>query len=105
MTDLKHITNAGPSASQREDGSANQRSQTTRRTFLQAAGLSAAALAAHSVTYGAEKVVDKDGKTVQGFEDITKASEKTSKGWKPISDRKIRVGIVGYGFCKFGAAF
>jgi len=25
--------------------------------------------------------------------------------WQPISDRKIRVGIVGYGVCKFGAAF
>ena len=29
----------------------------------------------------------------------------TSKGWKPVSDRKIRVGIVGYGVCQFGAAF
>jgi len=25
--------------------------------------------------------------------------------WQPSSDRKIRVGIVGYGVCKFGAAF
>ena len=25
--------------------------------------------------------------------------------WKPVSDRKIRVGIVGYGVCKFGAEF
>ena len=28
-----------------------------------------------------------------------------SKGWKPVSDRKIRVGIAGYGVCRFGAAF
>ena len=28
-----------------------------------------------------------------------------SKAWKPVSDRKIRVGIVGYGTCQFGAAF
>jgi len=27
------------------------------------------------------------------------------KKWQPISDRKIRVGIVGYGACRFGAAF
>jgi predicted dehydrogenase len=27
------------------------------------------------------------------------------KPWQPISDRKLRVGIVGYGVCKFGAAF
>ena len=25
--------------------------------------------------------------------------------WKPVSDRKIRVGIVGYGACQFGAQF
>jgi predicted dehydrogenase len=77
----------------------------TRRTFLQASGLGAAALAAHGVALGAEQVVDKDGKVVQGFEDIKTASTETSKGWQAISDRKIRVGIVGYGFCQFGAAF
>lgn len=27
------------------------------------------------------------------------------KVWHPVSDRKVRVGIVGYGYCKFGAAF
>ena len=27
------------------------------------------------------------------------------KEWKPVSDRKVRVGIVGYGFCRFGAKF
>lgn len=27
------------------------------------------------------------------------------KPWQPISDRKVRVGIVGYGVCKFGAEF
>jgi predicted dehydrogenase len=27
------------------------------------------------------------------------------KGWQPVSDRKIRMGIVGYGLCQFGAAF
>lgn len=27
------------------------------------------------------------------------------KVWQPVSDRKVRVGIVGYGYCKFGAAF
>jgi len=32
-------------------------------------------------------------------------SPETSKGWVPVSDRKVRVGIVGYGACGFGAAF
>jgi predicted dehydrogenase len=27
------------------------------------------------------------------------------KPWQPVSDRKLRVGIVGYGYSKFGAAF
>jgi len=27
------------------------------------------------------------------------------KAWNPISDRKVRVGIVGYGVCRFGAEF
>src|SRR5262245_43599375 len=106
MNDPSHITNTGPLAFKREvGGSADLRNQTTRRTFLQVAGLVGAALAARGVAHGQEKVVDKDGKPIQGFENITKASAASSKGWKPISDRKIRVGIVGYGFCKFGAAF
>ena len=25
--------------------------------------------------------------------------------WQPVSERKVRVGIVGYGSCRFGAAF
>src|SRR5262245_32481763 len=106
MKDPNHITKTDPLSSQREEGSsADLRNQTTRRTFLQAAGLGAAALAAHGVAYGAEKIVDKYGNPVQGFEENIAASAASSKGWKPISDRKIRVGLVGYGFCKFGAAF
>ncbi len=27
------------------------------------------------------------------------------KPWQPVSDRKVRMGIVGYGVCQFGAAF
>jgi predicted dehydrogenase len=106
MKDPDHNRNTNPLALKREEGSsADLRNQTTRRTFLQATGLGAAALAARSVAYGTEQVVDKDGKPVQGFENIQKASAETSKGWKPVSDRKIRVGIVGYGLCQFGAAF
>ena len=102
MKNRSDMTNSGSSKIDRE---ANLRNQTTRRTFLQAAGLGAAALAAHGVARGAEEFVDEDGQPIQGFEDIKKASAETSAGWEPVSDRKIRVGIVGYGFCKFGAAF
>jgi hypothetical protein len=55
MTDPRHNKNIDPLAVQREEGaSADLRNLKTRRTFLQAAGLGAAALAAHGVTYGAE---------------------------------------------------
>jgi predicted dehydrogenase len=43
-------------------------------------------------------------KPIQGFEEQP-ADPDASKGWKPFSDRKVRVGIAGYGVCKFGAAF
>jgi predicted dehydrogenase len=43
-------------------------------------------------------------KTIQGF-DETETTTQKDRVWEPVSDRKIRVGIVGYGVCKFGAAF
>lgn len=101
MRTFSHITNSGSPTFDRE----NLQNQTTRRTFLQASALGAAALAVPGVAYGAQNVVDKDGKPIQGFEKIKKASAETSKGWEPVSDRKLRVGIVGYGLCQFGAAF
>lgn len=72
-------------------------SSTVRREFFQAVGLGAAALSFGARAQTPEKVIP-------GFEQI-KADANTSKGWKPISDRKIRVGIAGYGVCKSGAAF
>ncbi len=43
-------------------------------------------------------------KVIQGFDETASSTQK-DKAWEPISDRKIRVGIVGYGVCRFGAAF
>jgi predicted dehydrogenase len=70
---------------------------TTRRSFLQAIGVGAAASAGLAGESPAEKVI-------QGFEKAPDDGT-ASAGWKPISDRKIRVGIVGFGVCQFGAAF
>ena len=70
---------------------------TSRRSFLRTAGLGAAALGVGSAA-GAEKP------KIQGFEE-EKTDPKKAQAWKPVSDRKIRMGIVGYGRCKFGAAF
>lgn len=40
---------------------------------------------------------------VPGFEQA--AQGETSKPWEPFTDRKVRLGIVGHGYCKFGLAF
>ncbi len=71
---------------------------TTRRSFLQAMGLGAAALGLPGAAAAAPE------KPIQGFEKAPEDPD-ASKGWKPVSDRKVRVGIVGYGVCRFGAAF
>jgi len=36
---------------------------------------------------------------------IAARAKETAKPWEPVSERKVRVGIVGYGVCQFGAAF
>ena len=41
---------------------------------------------------------------IQGFEQAV-TNEEEAKNWRSVSDRKIRVGIAGYGVCGFGAAF
>ena len=44
------------------------------------------------------------GIAAAGMAGVVHAQER-AKQWQPFSDRKVRVGIVGYGYCKFGAAF
>lgn len=53
---------------------------------------------------GLGKLSAADQSTIQGF-DETATTTQQNQVWQPISDRKIRVGIVGYGVCRFGAAF
>lgn len=69
----------------------------TRRSFLQSSAITAAGLSLARSPSAAEK-------PIQGFEK-TPDDPNASKGWQPISDRKIRVGLVGYGVCQFAAAF
>ena len=40
-----------------------------------------------------------------GAGELTAAVKGAGKAWKSVSDRKVRVGIVGYGYCRFGAQF
>lgn len=72
----------------------------SRRGFLQRTGA-----AVGGVALGWPTVVRAaDEKPIPGFTQKP-ADATTSKGWQPVSDRKIRVGIVGYGVCTFGAQF
>lgn len=69
----------------------------SRRSFFQGTAIGAGLAALSGGRAGAEKVI-------QGFED-TQSTTDTAKPWQPVSDRKIRVGIAGFGVCSFGAAF
>jgi len=67
-----------------------------RRSFLKSVGLGVAA-GLPTLAYSAEQ-------KIQGFEQAPRTAG-TSEGWQPVSDRKLRVGIAGYGVCQFGSAF
>ncbi len=73
----------------------------TRRSFLQSVSLGAAALGLSAGARAADKATEKP---IQGFE-AAPTSADAHTDWKPVSDRRLRVGIVGHGVCKFGAAF
>ena len=79
--------------------SSDQQNALSRRGFLCRTGtlVGAAAIGLQGAAHAAEKVIP-------GFEK-TAEDPNLSKGWQPISDRKIRVGLVGYGVCKFSAQF
>ena len=70
---------------------------TSRRSFLKSAGSGAAILGLGAAAKAADRP------KIQGFEE--EANERTKNAWEPVSNRKIRMGIVGYGVCKFGAQF
>ncbi len=86
----------------------------TRREFVERMGVAGAALGMAGVAGQAAAADDlprdANGNVIPGFGEeknnqpgrvITEGSGK----WKSKSDRKIRVGIAGYGLCAFGAAF
>ena len=68
-----------------------------RRNFLKLAGLGAGAgiMGLQQMGCGSSKKVAQP--VMQGFE-IAPENQDASKGWVPVSDRKLRIGIVGGGF-------
>lgn len=69
----------------------------TRRHILQAGGVGAAALGFGQTLLGEEQVI-------QGFEKVA-SDPHDSRNWEPVSDRKIRVGLIGNGVCRFASQF
>ncbi len=70
----------------------------SRREFFMRSVLAA------GTTFAAGALSAADTPKIAGF-DETKTAIDASNVWTPKSTRKIKMGIVGYGVCKFGAAF
>ena len=79
----------------------------SRRFFMHSMGFGAVALGLQQIGCSGGKKSQPQSlvnPSIQGFE-RSSDDQDASKGWVSISDRKIRMGIVGYGLCKFGAEF
>lgn len=70
--------------------------QVSRRSFL----ATSAAAATGSYLLDSAPAAE----AIAGF-DQTKTDYDRTQEWKPFSDRKVRVGIVGHGVCQFGLSF
>ncbi len=89
------------------------KSNLSRRNFIQKLGAGTAAVGAFSLTSCAgtsNLPKDSEGNVIPGFgeegnKDSDQTVAKSTEVWQSKSDRKIRVGIAGYGLCKFGATF
>ncbi|MCF0234861.1 MAG: Gfo/Idh/MocA family oxidoreductase [Thermoguttaceae bacterium] len=69
-----------------------------RRKFLGAAS------AAAFTPYFFSAARADDNKAIPGF-DQTETAADSNQAWQPYTDRKLRVGLAGYGFCQFSAEF
>ncbi|MCE1197358.1 MAG: Gfo/Idh/MocA family oxidoreductase [Marinilabiliales bacterium] len=82
--------------------------QRSRRRFLRdtvfAATLAGTAQWSCSDAGRNRKVVGTNQVTLPGFE-ASQSNSDPYKGWEPFSERKIRVGLVGHGVCKFASQF
>ena len=76
--------------------------KTSRRSFLTGA---VAAGAAFSVFGSVARAEDEPKKPqIQGFDETDTAVDPNA-AWVPFTDKKLRMGIVGFGLCHFGAQF
>ena len=75
----------------------------SRRSFLRNVGLGTLAAAA-AEWWGEKAHAQAPDAKILGEAGV-KTADRPKGVWQPVSDRKIRVGIAGYGVCQFGAAF
>ena len=79
----------------------------SRRGFIRSVGMGAVALGVYQTGCSSSKKAaaqQVSPPAIQGFERDKKVVD-TTKPWKPFSERKLKVGIAGYGVCRFGADF
>ena len=81
----------------------NSLRSTDRRGFLKMTGLGLGMAAVGLPAACSQKGDNTEAPAIQGFEE--RPAETSTAKWVPVSDRKVRVGLVGYGVCKFAAAF
>jgi len=89
------------------DSNRSKSNSIDRRAFLHTSVLGLATIGLAQIgCSGIKEATQQNVKTpkIQGFEEPSEVVD-PYLGWEPISDRKIRVGIVGYGVSKFGAQF
>jgi predicted dehydrogenase len=105
----KKITSGADDASSGEKKNqivSDEKQSWSRRNFLKSAGMGAMALGLYQsgCKESPKTSQNPDPPLISGFE-RTASGQDTTAVWKPFSDRKIRVGIAGYGVCRFGADF
>jgi predicted dehydrogenase len=76
----------------------------SRRNFIHGVSGAGVFLGMFGLAAANDTPKNADGKVIPGFEK-TKNDSSPSTEWQAFSDRKIRVGIVGDGLCRFGAQF
>lgn len=76
----------------------------SRRSFLGASAAGVAALAFSQFACTNQNQQKSGTPAIQGFDELSDVKD-PYKGWVSYSDRKIKVGLVGYGVCKFGTGF
>ena len=76
----------------------------SRSDFMRYIGMGAAGMGLLQATGCSTKNQVRKEEVVQGFDELDNNPD-NYKIWTPISDRKVKVGLVGYGISKFSAAF